>query len=207
MVDLKVDFCSHKAAKYACENWHYSKCVPKSKLVKLGVWYQQEFAGVVIFGVGANNNLVKPYGLKKQQGCELVRVAFKDHPNFFVSQVLAVAIKKLKTHCPDLRLLISFADTEKNHEGKIYQATNWLYAGMSSPAEEFLIKGKRIHGRSLRNSKPKSMTTKEYAKKLDPSFRIVMGSCKHRYLYPLDRKMARQLQPLALPYPKKRADD
>jgi hypothetical protein len=38
MVDLKVDFCSHEAAKYACEHWHYSRCVPASKLIKIGVW-------------------------------------------------------------------------------------------------------------------------------------------------------------------------
>lgn len=207
MVDLKVDFCSHEAAKYACEHWHYSKCVPKSKLVKLGVWYDKTFMGVIIFGVGANNNLLKPYGLKQNQGCELVRIALRDHPSFFVSQVLAIAIKKLKEHCPELKLIVSFADTEQNHEGKIYQATNWLYMGMSSPSEEFLIKGKRIHGRSLRNTKPKHLTTKEYAKKLDPSFKVVMGSSKHRYLYPLDRKLARQLQKIALPYPKKPADD
>jgi hypothetical protein len=31
---LKLDWCSHEAAKYACENWHYSKCVPNQKTVK-----------------------------------------------------------------------------------------------------------------------------------------------------------------------------
>jgi hypothetical protein len=29
--ELKIDWASHEAAKYACENWHYSKCLPAGK--------------------------------------------------------------------------------------------------------------------------------------------------------------------------------
>lgn len=36
--ELHIDFCSYKAAKAACEHWHYSKKIPISKLVKFGVW-------------------------------------------------------------------------------------------------------------------------------------------------------------------------
>jgi hypothetical protein len=45
---LKLDWCSHEAAKYACEHWHYSKCVPKQKTVKIGVWENSVFIGCVI---------------------------------------------------------------------------------------------------------------------------------------------------------------
>ena len=72
---LKLDWCSHKAAKFACENWHYSKCIPKSKLVKIGVWEDNKFIGVIIYGVGATSDLVKKYGLDKTEGCELERIA------------------------------------------------------------------------------------------------------------------------------------
>lgn len=59
-VKLKVAFCSYEAAKYACQNYHYSKTIPASKLVKIGVWENEKFIGAVIFGLGANNNLGKP---------------------------------------------------------------------------------------------------------------------------------------------------
>jgi trehalose 6-phosphate synthase/phosphatase len=35
---LKLDWCSHEAAKYACEKWHYSGRVPTSKSARIGVW-------------------------------------------------------------------------------------------------------------------------------------------------------------------------
>ena len=42
-VDLKVDWCSYEAAKYAVMHWHYSKTMPAGKTVKLGVWENGRF--------------------------------------------------------------------------------------------------------------------------------------------------------------------
>jgi len=44
-VELKLDWCSYQAAKYAVENWHYSKCMPVGKLVKIGVWEDKKYIG------------------------------------------------------------------------------------------------------------------------------------------------------------------
>ena len=44
-------------------------------------------------------------------------------------------------------------------------------------------------------------------KNVDPSAKRVKNGIKHKYLYPLDRKLGKQLQKIALPYPKKPADD
>lgn len=47
----------------------------------------------------------------------------------------------------------------------------------------------------------------EWARKiLDPNATIIKGTAKHRYLYPLDRAMRRQIQKLAQPYPKRAAE-
>ena len=78
-VDLKLDWCSHEAAKYAVEKWHYSHSMPKSKLVKIGVWENRQFIGVIIFGSGASPQIGKPYQLRMTQICELVRVALHKH--------------------------------------------------------------------------------------------------------------------------------
>jgi hypothetical protein len=72
---LRLDWATHEAAKFACEHWHYSGCIPKSKIAKIGVWENERFIGVVIFGVGANHDLVKRYGLTPEQGCELELVS------------------------------------------------------------------------------------------------------------------------------------
>ncbi len=201
-VTLKLDWCSHEAAKYAVEKWHYSKRMPKSKLAKIGVWENDKFIGVVIFGVGATSDLVKSFGLKPTEGCELVRVALTKH-HHSVTKIVSIAMKLLKKANPGLRLIVSFADPEQSHNGGIYQAGNWLYAGMSIASEEYIVNGKRWHGRAFRASKPAHLTTKQAAEALDPNYKIVKGSSKYRYLYPLDEAMRKQIEPLRKPYPKR----
>lgn len=54
---LKLDWCSHAAAKYAVEHWHYSGSLPTPPLVKVGVWEDEQFIGCVVFGRGSVQNL------------------------------------------------------------------------------------------------------------------------------------------------------
>lgn len=201
-VDLRVDWCSHEAAKYAVEHWHYSRCMPKSKIVHVGAWENGQFIGVVLFNVLANNNIGKPYGLHNTEVCELVRVALREHQSP-VSRITSIAVKMLKRQSPGLRLIVSFADPEHNHVGGIYQAMNWIYAGMTIPADEWIVNGKRWHERALRHEKPAHLTTAQAAKMLDPNSERILGSSKHRYLYPLDDAMRKQIEPLRQPYPKR----
>lgn len=192
--DLRIDWATHEAAKYACENWHYSKCIPKSKIAKIGVWESNIFIGVVLFGVGATSDLVKRYGLMPNEGCELVRVALRQHKTP-VSRIISIALKFLRDTFPGLRLVVSFADPEQGHHGGIYQAGNWIFAGNTQASDEYIYKGKRWQGRSFRNSH-KGMEK-------HPDVQIVKGSSKHRYLMPLDEEMRKRILPLAKPYPKR----
>jgi hypothetical protein len=207
-VSLVVAPCSHEAAKYAVLNWHYSKRMPRNKMVKFGVWENKVFVGSVIYGSSANAFAFAPYGLDQTEGCELLRVAMRKHSSF-VTQVIAKSMRQLKQSQASLRLVISFADPEQGHEGKIYQAGNWTYAGMTGSADEYIVNGVRMHGRALRSTRSThrlrdlpASNVEEWAKKaLDPNIVKASGSSKHRYLYPLDRAMRRQVQRLALPYP------
>ena len=191
---LRIGWATHEAAKFACEKWHYSGCVPKSKLVKFGVWEDEQFKGAIIYGCGATSDLVKSYGLRPEQGCELVRIALRDH--FWpVSKMLALTLKKLKKEQPGLRLVVSFADPEQGHHGGIYQATNWLFSGYSQASDEYIYKGKRWQGRSFRNSF-KGMEK-------HPDVKVVKGSRKIRYLYPLDDEIRKTVTALSKKYPKR----
>jgi len=58
-INLHIDWASHVSAKFACLNWHYSKCLPVGKLVKVGVWEDKKFIGCIIFSRGANYNMPK----------------------------------------------------------------------------------------------------------------------------------------------------
>jgi len=197
---LKLDWATYEAAKFACLNWHYSKCLPVGKLVKIGVWEENKFIGVVLFGRGANKSLGQPYGCDQTESCELVRIALRIHKTP-VSKIISIALKFLKKSNPKMKLVVSFADIEQNHHGGIYQATNWIYDGKSNAADEYLFKGKRWHGRAFRK------THGSHLKFIDKGLEIVQGSQKYRYLFPLDQKLRDTLIKKALPYPKRLKQD
>lgn len=198
---LTVDWASYDAVKYACTNWHYSGTVPVGKLVKIGAWEDGKYIGVVIFSYGANNHIGEPYGLTQHEVCELTRVALCQHQSF-VSEILAQAIKMLKKLCPGLRLIVSYADAEQHHLGKIYQATNWIYTGKSDGERYFLLHGKKIHPKSL-HSKGYKQSLPWLKKHVNAEFEEYVTVGKHKYLMPLDKKMRKLLLALSKPYPKK----
>lgn len=202
-VNLKVDFCSYKAAKWAVEHWHYSKTMPTPPVIKCGVWEDNKYIGVVLFSRGANKNLGTFAGLKDIEVCELTRVALSSH-KLSVSQMIAIAIKFLHKNSPGLRLIVSYADRNQNHSGVIYQAGNWIYTGETQPS--YLYKdrnGRTWHQRqvSVTGIKPQYGELRAVAKISECEKIPQLG--KHRYLYPLDRAMRRQIEPLAKPYPRR----
>ena len=201
-VDLKLDWASHKAAKFACEHWHYSKSIPVPPLVKVGVWEDSKYIGVVIFSRGASSNLMKPYGLNQEEGAELTRVALRNHTSE-VSRIVKIAMAFLKKANPELRLIVSFADPQYGHHGGIYQAGNWVYVGDTSKGVEYWYNGKRLHSRQV-SEKGWNIQQGQKRKTVKPSeCLIVRTKGKHRYLMPLDKEMKRKIESLRQPYPKK----
>jgi len=199
--NLKLDWASYDAAKYAVENWHYSKCLPMGKLVKVGVWEDDVYIGCVIYSRGTAKDLGTKYGLTQTECVELTRVALKSHKTP-VSKILAISFKFLKKSNTKIRLIVSFAARSENHHGGIYQATNWIYAGESNPNEDAIYKGRRIPNRTLGAVKQKyKMSTSELLSKGILS--DVRRMTKHRYLMALDKEIKKRILPLSKPYPKR----
>jgi len=195
--NLRIDYCSFKAADYAVKHWHYSKCMPVGKLVKYGVWEDDKFIGSVIFGYGANNNLAKSFKLKQTECCELVRVALSNHRNP-VTRIISICIKLLKRFCSNLKLIVSYADkTNQKHLGIIYQAGNWLYLGERKTNKDayYEINGRKIHGRSARA---------KYGNKTNfpIGWNYISQQTKYIYIYPLCKIIAEQYKKYIQQYPK-----
>jgi hypothetical protein len=201
--DLKIDWATNDAAKFACLNWHYAKAVPVGKLVKVGVWENKKFIGCVLFGRGANKNMPKPYNLGQDECVELVRVALTKHDTP-VSKIMMWAIKFLNKSNPGIRLIVSYADLDSNHYGGIYQATNWIYEGLfgKDSVSAFIINGKKTHRKSIDSLGVKQNIT-EVRRCLDPNAKEFRTKGKHKYLMPLDKEMSAKIAPLAKPYPKR----
>ena len=200
MTNLQLDWCSYEAAKYAVHNWHYSETMPSGKTLKIGVWEDEQFIGVVIYSRGATANIGKPYNLDQTEVCELTRVALNEHETP-VSRVLSISRKLLTDKCPGLKLVVSYADPDQNHDGSIYQADNWVYEGRMSADSYIKINGEVRHRRSC-YSKFGTSSVPKLKQKLGPTnVKRLSVEGKHKYLKPLTDKMSRKIKQLSKPYP------
>ncbi len=201
---LKIDWATHAAAKYACENWHYSECLPAGKLVKVGAWEAGKFIGVVLFSRGANNRMASAYDLGQDEACELTRIALTAHVAP-VSRIVALALRFLRSNCPGLRLVVSYADPKQGHHGGVYQAGGWLYKGPSQAQRELVIDGVFTHKRSA-HAKYGTASPQKIEAMSGRKVEWAPVEWKHIYLMPLDAGVREQIAPLAKPYPKRAKD-
>jgi len=211
---MRLTRANDKAIKYACLKFHYAKCVP---VVPLGYNVyngKDEWCGVILFGYGANHNMAKTYGLQQGECVELTRVALNGKQEA-TSQAVAMALRQLKKDCPLIRLVVSYADLDQDHLGTIYQATNWIYTGETSEGElKFIINGRMVHKKTIESHtivengkrKPCPQTIEYVRKYIDKNAKEFRTKGKRKYLMPLDKKIRKQVLPLAQPYPKESAD-
>jgi hypothetical protein len=193
--ELRLDWCTHEAAKYACEKWHYSQCIPTGKSNRIGVWESNIFKGVIIYARPAFPSIGKPFGLEQTDIIELVRVALHDHTSA-VSRMLSISTSIIKKHNNRLRMIVSFADKSQGHHGGIYQAANWIYIGEGGAGVQYTFKGKITHQRTLLHRFGSQFARHPEVKKYIPDR-------KHKYVMPLDDEMRKQIEPLRKPYPKR----
>lgn len=202
---LRLDYTSHDAVSFACRRWHYSRTVPTPPYVRIGVWEDQVFKGVVLYSRGNASHGARAMGLEHTEMAELTRVAMTTHAAT-VSRIIRISLKLLRERSPGLRLLVSFADPQHNHHGGIYQAGGWLYVGMTAPSTQYLAPdGKQWHSRMISE---KGYNTQYGATRRvwKPSeCQLIDMPGKHKYLMPLDAAMREQITPMIKPYPKKLA--
>jgi hypothetical protein len=81
-------------------------------------------------------------------------------------------------------IVVSFADTEQGHTGYIYQATNWLYCGVSKKQRYFRVKNSSDNtgGTNYRRRErmPKHKIIELYGEEQVEEY---YSSLKHRYIF------------------------
>lgn len=206
---MKLTRATPQAIKYACLHYHYSQCVP-ANTIGYNIYNDSgDWCGVVIFGTGATNNIGCPYNLPQGAVLELVRVALNGKQEQ-TSKAVSMSLKQLKKDVPQCRLVVSYADCDQKHLGTIYQATNWIYEGLSKGDTYFIIHGKKTHRRSIHSKivvidgkKKNCPESLEMVKRFfDPEATVFRSDGKRKYLMPLDKAMRKQILPLSKPYPK-----
>ena len=201
---LHIDFATVEAARTAVERFHYSKSYPLGTSFRFGAWEYGKFVGAVCFGNGGSPNMIdkwaKEYDWNKLDILELVRVAFKEH-EASISKIISISLSMLKKHVPNIQVVVSYADTNYGHHGGIYQASNWIYLGMTPSSHTYRDRrGKIWHSRSewcVRKGSAKFISGTKHEKS-----RLVVMSGKHRYVWIFDKKLRAKIALQAKEYPK-----
>lgn len=208
---MRLTKATPQAIKFACTHYHYSHSVPANPIGYNVYNDNDEWCGVILYAVGATPNIGKPYNLPTGGVLELVRVALNGKQEH-TSQAVAMSLKFLKIDVPQCRLVVSFADCDQHHLGTIYQATNWIYVGqMNAHARGgWIIHGKKTHPKTIHSrivtidgvKRHCPQTTEAVRRFFDKNAEEFFTEGKRKYLMPMDKKMRKQILPLAKPYPK-----
>lgn len=169
------------------KNLHYAKRIPNI-MFAFGLYEKNCLIGVITYGMPPSPPLcIGVCGAKyKDNVIELNRLCLlenrKNHASYFISKSLKLI--------PQPSIVVSFADTAMDHVGYVYQASNFIYTGLSAKRTDVDTGDK--HAR--------------HAKNFDISIRK-NRSRKHRYIYFVGNKKQKKLFSSHLnyeiqPYPK-----
>ena len=156
---------------------HYAKRIPQI-MFAFGLYEDGQIVGVVTYGIPASPSLCM--GICGQEYSdkvlELNRLCLMDNYKNQSSFLIANSIKLL----PKPSIVVSYADTEQGHVGYVYQATNFLYTGLSANRVDWTIKGQEHkHSKTISDG----MSLDAMKEKYGDDFYYVQRSRKHRYIY------------------------
>jgi hypothetical protein len=188
------------AQQLVVENHYLHRKAPCSQA--FGLFDQSDkLRGVVMYGTPSSSALRAGIAGKEHANnvIELTRLWIDDStPKNSESYLIGNSIK----HC-DKEIVVSFADTSQNHLGIVYQATNWIYTGLSAKRTDWSVEGIDKHGHTWADK----YTADEMRQLFGDRFTLVPRSRKHRYLF-INAKGRRRKELMALlkyeqqPYPK-----
>ena len=180
---------------------HYAKRIPQI-MYAFGLYVNDILVGVITYGIPASPALCmgicgKEYSSKV---LELNRLCLLENNKNESSFLVSNSIKLL----PKPTIVVSYADTGQGHVGYVYQATNFIYTGLSAERVDWTVKGmEHKHSKTISDG----MTLESIKEKYGDDFYYTERSRKHRYIYfhgsKTDKKIMKKLLKYNIePYPK-----
>jgi hypothetical protein len=177
---------------------HYAKRIPPIEYA-FGLFNEINLMqGIVTYSTPVSSNLRGIFN-DEFKLMELNRLVInegleKNCLSFLVSQ-------SLKT-LPTPLVIISYADTSQNHHGYIYQATNFIYTGLSAKRTDWKVKGlEHLHGATIADlSRGKENRAEWMREKYGDDFYLEDRPRKHRYFMFLGNKKEVKRMKEILPY-------
>lgn len=166
-----------------------------------GLFDGEKVKGVVIYGTPSSATLRS--GVcgpdEKNNVIELTRLwvcdsVGKNGESFLIGNTIPKINKEI---------IVSYAEIQQGHLGIVYQATNWIYSGLSAKRTNWTIEGNDKHCQTIADK----YTSAEIREKYGDKFSLVDRPRKHRYIYfncnSKRRKiLLTKLRYKILPYPK-----
>ena len=220
MESIKQNYYVDSIAFDSCKEWllykHYAHRIPSISYA-FGLFYKDKtLVGICTYGRPIAHTLVKNAfkGLYQDNFLELNRLCVNDGlPKNTLSYFVATTLKML----PKPKVIVSYADTSQNHHGYIYQATNWIYTGLSVKFKDYMVRGyEHLHSGSIMDMVGRSDGENGHIDKVallkskfgEDNVYMIDRPQKHRYFYLLGKdkkeikKMRESLSYEQLPYPK-----
>jgi len=183
----RIEEITYNDTKPFILNIHYAKRMPSISYA-YGLFLNNELVGIVSYGSPASPSLcVGIAGLNnKSIVLELNRLVLKYNKKNEASMLVGKSLQLL----PKPKIIVSYADTNQDHVGFIYQATNFYFTGTSKPRTDMAGKNGK-HSRHHLGDKTKR----------------IFRSAKHRYVFIIGNKkekknLFKQLKYPILDYPK-----
>ena len=202
---------NYETAARMVETYHYAHRVPQITIA-IGLFVDEILSGCITVGQPPGINVQSSICGKEyaEYALELNRLYVHDYCGKNTESWLIGRL--FEAIANDYKILVSFADSKQNHLGVIYQATNWLYTGLSDPggAKEVKINGKLYHSKNIYNTF--GTRDLELLENNGNQVEVIGKSLKHRYVYFLGsksqkRKLRKALKWPVLPYPKAGEND
>ena len=155
---------------------HYARrmpCVTHS----FGLFKDKELIGVVTYGIPASNSLCRGIAGDKNRYnvYELNRLVIL--PKYNGNNYASILVGRSLRMMPRRSFIVSYADTGWGHVGYVYQATNWLYTGLSAKRTDVY--------------QPNGLHPRAYDKDNHSELRQTRSQ-KHRYVYLVGNKKERK---------------
>jgi hypothetical protein len=185
-------------------NKHYARRIPSISYA-FGLYEGDILQGVCTFGTPVSSTLRSVMD-NQYEVIELNRLVVND---CIQKNALSYFVSHSLNNLNITATIVSYADTSKGHHGYIYQATNWIYTGLSMPFKDYYVRGmEHLHNGTIMDiSRGKENRVAWMREKFGDDLILVDRPRKHRYFYFLgnkkDQKKMRKLLPYDIqPYPK-----
>lgn len=181
---------------------HYARRIP-SITHSFGLFEYGDLVGVVTYGTPPSSTLCRGICGSDWQAfvIELNRLVLRNNKLNEASRLVGASLRML----PKPSIVVSFADTAQQHLGVVYQATNFIYTGLSAKFTDPVVAGlEHQHHATYAHGLSNRQVVEKYGVE---NVSWVDRSRKHRYIKFIGdrrqvREMSRALRYQVVPYPK-----